>query len=577
MKKIPIYIAFLFCVSATDTAAAQPTSERAQDEGFDYQWPVAEPVSLSANYGELRPNHIHAGLDIRVGGVPGRPVVAVADGYVSRIKVSATGYGNALYIAHPNGTTSVYAHLHAFAPAIKSYIENIQYALRRFAVDEYPEAGALPVKKGETIGTAGNSGSSLGAHLHFEIRETQTQTPLNVFAYDYYPAPPDRLAPTFRSVAFFAYREIDSIPCIARFYRHPAKTVTPVVKVPDTFFIGIDAFDTQDGTPAKLAVYRTTVALDNDVIFSCRFSSVAFDRSLYVNSAIAYDEWQRHQQWWLKTYIEPGNRLPVYDEVHNNGLISLPDTLPHRLEITATDDAGNTSSVAFTVQRKTLASLPPCDWEAGAGALPVYRDRENRIVRDGLEVTIPAGALYRSIRMAALDTLAVRPAAACSPAWTVHSLETPLHYPITLTLAAALPDSLQSKALIAVLSEKGTVASAGGRWRNGAVTTDIRSFGCFFVAVDTVAPVIRPQFAPGARLHRREQLKIKITDNLSGIATYSAYIDNQWALFEYDAKNHMLIYRFDGRRLRRNCRHQLLLTVTDNKQNTATLQTSFLW
>lgn len=553
-----------------------PVNVPAQETAHYFRWPVDGTVSLSANYGELRSNHFHAGLDIRVGGVPGMPVYAAAGGYVSRIVARPNGYGRAVYITHPNGTTSVYAHLHTFAPALEAYIRAIQYARQRYTVDEQVAESALPVKKGELVGAAGNSGSSAGAHLHFEIRHTATETPCNVFSYGYYPLPADTYPPVIRNVAFFSFRQQDGIPYTANFYEHskPPRRIKQTIHVPATFYIGIDAYDAQNGTPAKLAVNRVLVTLDGATVFSCRFEDIPFDAVRYINSAIAYEERQRNNKVFLKTYIEPGNKLGIYRDVKNNGLLSLPDTLPHAVEIKVFDDAGNVAAAAFTVQKKTgnPASLPAPET---AALITAHDDRPTTIVKDGLSVAIPKGALYKPAGLF-IDTIAGKPGGAYSSLWRIHTPETPLHYAMTLKIAADIPGTLVPKALIAGMDGSHTY-SCGGQWKNNAVETSIRSFGDFFVTVDTIAPVITPAFAKGANLGRQTQLKINITDDLSGIGTYSGYIDNEWALFEYDEKNRRLLYTFDAKRIRRGRQHRLLLSVTDNRGNTATLQTAFTW
>ena len=553
-----------------------PVQAPAQDIDNYFRWPVDGAVSLSANYGELRSNHFHAGLDIRVGGFPGMPVYAAADGYVSRIVARPDGYGRAVYITHPNGATSVYAHLHTFAPALKAHIEAIQYARQRYTVDEQVAKDALPVKKGQLIGAAGNSGSSAGAHLHFEIRHTATETPCNVFSYGYYPLPADTYPPVIRNVAFFSFRLQGDIPYTANFYEcpKPARRIKQTIYVPDAFYIGIDAYDAQNGTPAKLAVNRMQVTLDGATVFSCRFEDIPFDAVRYINSAIAYEERQRNNKVFLKTYIEPGNKLQIYRDVKNNGLLSLPDTLLHTIEIKVFDDAGNAAATAFTVQKKpdipASLFLPETDRRAIA-----YDDRPASIVKDGLSVTIPQGALYKPAGLF-IDAIPGQPDGACSPLWRIHTPETPLHYAMTVKIAADIPGTLFPKALIAGITGN-HIYSCGGQWKNNAVETKVRSFGDFFVTVDTIAPVITPAFAKDANLSRQTQLRIKITDDLSGIGAYSGYIDDEWALFEYDEKNKRLLYTFDARRISRGRKHRLLLSVTDNKGNTATLQSAFIW
>jgi hypothetical protein len=265
--------------------------------------------------------------------------------------------------------------------------------------------------------------------------------------------------------------------------------------------------------------------------------------------------------------------LEIYRDVKNDGLISLPDTLPHTVEIKVADDAGNYTAAAFTVQAKpnTIVNPPLPDVSPDVA----HWNRSTSIVKKGLFVTVPKGALYQSTELQ-IDTIAGTPDGAYSPLWHIHTPETPLHYAMTVKIAADIPDILQSKALIAGTTDN-NIYSCGGQWKDNAVETKTRSFGDFFVTVDTLAPVIKPEFVINANLSKRSQLKIKITDDLSGIGSYSGYIDDEWALFEYDEKNEKLLYTFDTKRIKRNKQHNLLLSVTDNKGNTATLQTTFIW
>ncbi len=552
---------------------------QAQDSTLHYYrspLSVDMPILLAGNFGELRGNHFHAGLDFRVGGSPGAKLFAVADGYVSRISVSPEGYGKAVYINHPNGTTSVYGHLHTFSPIIKKHIENIQYKRQKFAVDEILEPNTIPLKKGDIIGIAGNSGSSFGAHLHFELRKTATQAPFNVLTSGIYKVT-DNIAPAIKRVVFYKYEEENEIPSIEPFLTTIAG-LQKTIDVPENFFIAVDASDRQNGTNGKFDINRMEVKLDKKIIFAYRIDAFRFEDARYINSLIAYDQLQISSHPLIKTYIEPGNKLAnVYDKVENRGIITLSDTVKHLMEVVVYDDYNNSSSCTFTLQRRDYPTGAVAYSEEIKPGTIMYHHHNNKHEQEGLSLTIPAGALYRPIRLI-IDTTMYTPPYAKSPVWNIHSNEVPLHsMGATLHLQADIPEAIQNKAIIVGITKTGGIKAVGGEWSKDGVSAKINSFGDYCVTIDTTAPAIRPLFKKGADLRKCATLSIKISDNLSGIISYKAFIDGEWALMDYDAKKNVLVYTFDPQRIKRNTKHTLLLSVSDKCMNTAGLETNFTW
>jgi hypothetical protein len=574
MRYFVLFVIYCCACPAVRAQAPAPT---------DYRSPLDSTMTLSlaGNFGEPREDHFHSGVDFRVGGQPGARLRAVADGYIARLSVSPGGYGKAVYIRHPNGTTSVYAHLHAFPPKVKKYIEGIQYAQQRFAVNETLDSTAFPVKRGQLVGIAGNSGNSFGAHLHFELRETATDKTLNMIPAGVF-SMPDDIPPKIHDVVFYAYRRREGIPDIAPLssYADDRTARDRPVAVPDTFFVAVDVDDRQNGPSGLLGVHRLLVKLDGDTLFAYRIDGFLFEDTRYINSLMAYDRWLTHRRPMIKTYLEPGNRLLyVYDKVANDGLVALPDSAVHTLEITACDDAGNRSQLSIPVQR---ARAEPSGGKitgeilgAAPRRVPMFHDSVNVAHLCGLTVTVPVGGLYRPVWFT-VDTLP-RPDSSCSPYWRIHTPETPLHRAAQIHLPAAVPEHLRPKAVVASYNSKGDLVASGGAWEGDGVRASITAFGSYFVALDTVPPRIAPQFAPRANMRKREKLSVNITDNLSGISSYHATIDGQWALMEYDAKDDVLDYFFDPARLRRGRTHTLVLTVTDRRFNESTLETQFIW
>jgi hypothetical protein len=332
-----------------------------------------------------------------------------------------------------------------------------------------------------------------------------------------------------------------------------------------------------------------------------------FEDSKYINSLMAYDWWMTQKRPMIKTWLEPGNKLLyIYDKVVNNGLLTLPDSAIHTLEIMAYDDVSNTSLVTFSVQKrsrqdetamrsdecasrdkaavrqdkidKEIKALSSREAHLSFSSFeerPMFPDSVNVFHEHGMRVTVPAGALYRPIWFTS-DTLP-RPDSSCSAYWRIHTTEVPLHHAAQVYLPAAVPTHLQSKAIVVKYNSKGKISSSGGTWTDNGVSASIYSFGDYFVALDTVPPLIEPQFARQANVKKHEKLSIKITDDMSGISSYSAMVDGEWALMEYDAKEDMLEYFFNPAYIKRNQMHTLVVTVMDKRLNMSTLETQFIW
>jgi len=400
--------------------------------------------------------------------------------------------------------------------------------------------------------------------------------PINVLSAGIYKYT-DNIAPIIKQVIFYRYEEQENgAPVIAPFLISAIADLQHTANVSERFFIAVDASDRQNGSTGKLGIYRMEVKLDSKVIFAYRNDGFLFEESRYVNSVMAYDYLQANSQSLLKTYLEPGNKLSsVYEKVENNGIITLSDNEKHQLFISVWDEKGNQTDCEFDIQRHEIEAIPQA-YTAEQKTSLMHYDRNNRHEQAGMHITIPEGSLYRSILFTA-DTAMYAPAYACSPLWNIHNSEVPLHRSATLHLQADVPEEYRSKALIANITKTGGINAVGGSWNNDGVTAKISSFGDHCVMIDSLPPTITPKFKKGANLKNNATLSIKIYDEISGINTYKAYIDGKWALMEYDAKNNVLIYTFDPKRIKKGTTHTLILSVTDNRMNTAGLKTTFIW
>lgn len=541
-----------------------------------FRLPVdVQGLRLSGTFGELRSNHFHSGIDLS--GDIGQPIYAAADGYVHRIRVQEGGYGNALYLRHPNGYTTVYGHLHRFKAEIARYVKSEQYRKEQFEVDLYPGEKAFPVKKGEVIGLMGNSGSSEGAHLHFEIRRTADQKTLNPLLFNL--PITDREAPELLALkAYYLNDRRETVDALLLpIERRPNGTYG--LKGGDTIALpawragfGLQAFDRATGNPNnKNGLFSVRLFADGQQAFGWRAQELDFDETRYLNAHTDYAERKRTGTWFQRCYLLPGDRLSMYERSDNAGVVPLYQGRITAVRLEAADANGNSSVLQFWVRRAEVAPATPPSYQR---QLPW--DAANRVEMEDFTLTLPNGALYETLYFQ--YAVSPPPAGAFSPVHHVHSDDTPLHrYGMLSLRPTALPAALTSKAVILYLDSK-RPESVGGKWFNGVIEARIRELGRYTVAADTSPPTIRPIVFSG-NMRGKSLMSFAINDDLpvSGTARglrYRATVDGKWVLFEYDRKSGRLVHHFDGRIP--SGEHVLRLTVTDDRENTTVFERKFV-
>jgi len=538
-----------------------------------FRSPVDFPIALSGSFGELRQNHFHSGIDIRTQGVQGKPVYAIADGYVARVNISPGGFGKALYIAHPNGYTSVYGHLKSVTGATASWVRAEQYKKESFAIDQEPPPGQLKVKKGDIIAYSGNSGSSSGPHLHFEIRDTRTQEVIDPFLFGFVMS--DRTPPRITRLKIYPYDENALVNGV-----HSGLMLPVVVKgngwgiknndtaeVYGNIFFGIETSDQANGG-LKTGATNIELSVDDLVIFAQHIDRFAFSQTRFVNSLMDYPAYFHGKHKIQRSYIAPNNLLNVYHGVKNRGVVSFSDGRIHKVRYKVTDDFGNISTLTFRVKSVLASSRNPMSGLSGDRAVQtLFCKQDNHFQHPGIRFDLPEGALYEDLPFDYYVTPAVP--GSYSGLDHIHHPSTPVHTFCTLSIRAdGLPEPLRHKAVVVSVETTGGFNSRGGKIENGWITTRIRDFGNFTVAVDTVSPVIRAvNIYPGKNVGKQSDLQMKITDNLSGIRSYRGTLNGKWILMDYDQKNNRLTYTFDDRI--KSGKNQFVLTVTDGVGNSA--------
>ncbi len=502
----------------------------------DYLYPVEEVEGFySASFGEMRPNHFHAGVDIKTDGVEGKPLVAAADGYISRIAVSPSGYGRALYVTLQNGTTAVYGHIARFRDDIEQYVRHERERLQRNRIDLWCTAVQFPVRRGELIAYSGNSGSSFGPHLHYEIRETATQRTLNTVRLGII-RPKDDIAPRLLRLHYYETDTVRGVPIhAARAVRDIVETTPNLYRLanaepleigPNGHFV-LEAVDRRNGVTNRFGLYRVTLLVDGDPIFEYRMDGFTFDQSRYCNAASCYPLQVRAQNEAIRLATIDGACDAFYPLVVERGHIGARPGTTHCIRIEAEDDCGNCSALEFTVCGRKAQSIA-CD----STAQICDRRRTTTLQAGEASLTLPAGALYESIfvRPERLDAqpIAERGPVRLSPRYRFLSCDVPLQQAATVRIRAYVPEALRPHTTLAVINRKGRLVPAGGTYSRGVLTARTTLTGDLLVVADTVAPTIRPLFNEGADLSQARTLRFRVSDDFSGITSCNLYIDGKW-------------------------------------------------
>ena len=553
-----------------------------------FRSPLGIPLLLAGNFAEMRTGHFHSGIDIKTNNRPGYRVYAAADGWVSRIKVSPTGYGQALYVDHPNGYTTVYAHLSRFKEDLAAYVKKKQYAEHSFALDMSVSKGMFPLKKGEVIAFSGNTGSSSGPHLHFEIRDTASEEPMNPLLFGI-PVTDHERPRIYRVKVYAANRESGativhsdgSRPIRATF---DAPVVIGVVKGKSGYRLknvkairargeigfGIQASDFHDGSKSRLGAYRIALLADADTLYRSQMRRFNFSQTRFINAHVDYAERLRNHRWIQRSFLLPGNRLPLYKTAHS-GWLSVRPGGSHAMRYRIDDAAGNHSTLDFDVVGDAEHIAATNGHRVPDAFIP--RTRETTFERDGLRIIFPAYALYEDLELHV--SIAAGDANTFSPRYRIQDPFTPVQKRFRLSLdARGVPPRLRKRALIAYRDEDGDVSSVGGVYNAGRITANPRAFGTYYIAADTVAPVVRPvNIRDGKDMSRLNSIKINMRDALAGIDSYAGFVDDQWVLFTYDSKRNRLEYVFDGHVSKG--RHRLSVVVTDQVGNVGRYEAHF--
>ena len=534
--------------------------------------PLNIPIQLVSNFGELRTDHFHMGLDIRTQSRENLPVFAAADGYVSRIKIEKSGYGKAIYITHSNGYTTLYGHLNSFYNVLENYLESKQYKEKKWEQDFDLPANMFHVTKGQFIANSGNTGGSQGPHLHFEIRNSKTGDNINPLLFGL--NVPDKIAPVIYGLYWYDRRystyvvKPQQIALIKK--NNTYSTQSKIVKVGSPLVtLGIRMEDLNNASPFKFGVNHAALYVDDSLLFEFRLDEFSYDDSRYVNACMDYIRWVKNKQGIQYLSILPGNQLNMFTALDNDGVILLKDTARHEIKIEVSDENNNTSVLNFLLQYDASAEK---NYSLSDNAIVCQANEKNNIETAHAKIYFDENAFYDALPFNISET-ASKNSKQVSPTIHISDYTIPVHddYNVAIKTDIVLNESLKDKVVMQLQSGRSSTA-VHGIWQGDWMFGSFDELGDARLLIDTIAPVIVPVGWKNNSLFKTQKtLTLKCTDDLSRIVNFTATLDGNWLMFA--KKNDYFIYTFDE-----HCgegKHTLIINTTDVAGNVATQSFNF--
>lgn len=525
-----------------------------------FEPPFDFPLTLSGNFGEIRANHFHGGLDFKTGGVIGKPVRALANGYISRIRVTH-GSGYVLDVAYDNGYLTINRHLSGFVGAIAKRVEDLQYKEESYEVEILPEPGEYPVKTGQQIAWSGNTGYSFGPHLHLDVFEASTGDYIDPMPF-FLKRIKDTTAPKAEGIMLFPKPGQGVVEGSQENQTFPLNNNGRPIEAWGVIGAGIKAYDYMNGVHNRYGVHTVVLAVDGQEVFRSTVDRFSQDENRMINS------WTCGQ--YMKSFIDPGNTLRLLKASNGNrGWVTIDEERDYQFLYTLTDAFGNTSRSRFTVRGKKQPVEPLRNRDKYYFAW----NRTNVLQEPGLTLVVPKGTLYEDV---SLKYQMRADSGAVAFTYQINDKPVVLHSGCELRIGLRrMPVADTTKYYVARITPKG-LYGAGGKYENGFMKTTVRELATYTVAVDTVAPVITP--VNPNNWGRTGKIVYTIKDKATGIHSYRGTIDGKYALFGRPNMTRSLYEcALDPKRVKKGGKHTVVMVAVDGCGNETVVRHNFVW
>jgi murein DD-endopeptidase MepM/ murein hydrolase activator NlpD len=536
----------------------------------DFRNPLDIKTVLAGTFGELRGNHFHAGLDIKTQQKEGLKVHAAADGYISRIKVALWGYGKVIYITHPNGYTTVYAHLSKFGNGIEEYVKSIQYKKKNYETGNiFLKPNQMPVKKGQIIAYSGSTGGFVSPHLHYEIRDTKTEKIINPFLFGV--KVKDTIAPKIKGLFVYPLTDSSRVDQSIKKSLLAFKSIgnntytTNRINAKGPIGFSIQVYDKLNGAYNKNGIYSLEMNVNGHEVYHHVLKTFSFAESKYVNLLIDYENYARFKNKFQKTFKEKANKLKIYKSLLNNGIVNIKNGFNYTVEIIASDFAGNKTKVRIPV--KGVESNAVFRQAKDTTAYKIIATQFQKFEQNGVRIAFPKNTFYNDLY---LDFKVENNIA------TIHNPRIPLDKSYTLTFdVSKYTEDEKNQLYIANINNKKYPYYQNTRKKGDTFYTTTKTLGNYTLLSDKQKPTIQLiNFKNNQWITKNTKIIVKIEDKTSGISSYSATLDGEWILMEYNLKKKQIVYHFTDKKLV-GAKHQLEIVVEDNVGNTNTLNATF--
>jgi len=539
---------------------------RLNSQEYNLNSPIDLPLNLSGTFGEFRSSHFHYGLDITTNKKSGYEVYSIESGSIIRIRVSTSGYGKAIYVDHLNGLTSVYAHLKEFSPKIQEYIKGQQYLRKSYNIQKFFNVGDLVIDKGELIGYSGNTGGSSGPHLHFEIRDTKSQNPLNPLSFEY--KYEDNRRPIIRSL--YVFDETDS-------FKKDNPKQYPIEKINDSIYkskkviynndigIGVEVYDRQSGNNYnRNGIYEIRMYLDSILNFSYKMDNINISESIFRKVFYDYSLLKTRGVRVQKIYYPPNSKLSFLNHNTETGIFDSNDSIKKEVQIEVIDWNNNKSYLKFQIE-----GSPSNIKENPISGIEIVPDQEYKIKRNNVEVDFRRNSFFNKVALnieSNNDTLKVGK--------DIH----PLRKSYNIKINKKIEDSIvRRQSYIGLINKNGKISYLNTSKNKNSFSVNSSILGSYILSRDSIRPEVKPlNFSLNKDVSKQKTIRLRIYDNISGIKSYEVLINNKWALFEYEPKSNLIFHTIkDG--IIKNGENSINIKVIDGVGNETKMNSKVYW